>query len=145
NGEESVFSVVADRFSLISSKDAPGEDRQYPFVVDAVSGTTYLTSAMIRNASIGGAQIENASIRSANIADGTIETAKIADGAITNAKIGNTIQSTDYVAGTSGWQIDKSGTFNINGGSSEGRMVIENDRISVYDSNNVLRVRMGRL
>ena len=145
NGEESVFSVVADRFSLISSKDAPGEDRQYPFVVDAVSGTTYLTSAMIRNASIGGAQIENASIRSANIADGTIETAKIADGAITNAKIGNTIQSTDYVAGTSGWQIDKSGTFNINGGSSEGRMVIENDRITVYDSNNVVRVRIGRL
>lgn len=145
DGTESVFAVVADRFSLVSSKDAPSDDRQYPFVVDAVSGTTYLKSAMIREASITGAMIADATILEANIGNASINSLAVQDGAITNAKIGNVIQSDNYVVNTTGWQIDKSGTFNINGGTSEGRMQIENDRISVYDSNGVLRVRMGRL
>jgi len=41
--------------------------------------------------------------------------AQITDGIITNAKIGNTIQSTNYVAGTSGWRILKSGSAEFNG------------------------------
>ncbi|HGK4843935.1 TPA: fibronectin type III domain-containing protein [Kluyvera georgiana] len=143
NGEESVFSVVADRFSLISSKDAPGDDRQYPFVVDAVSGTTYLTSAMIKQASITGAMIENATIKEANIGAASINSLAVQDGAITNAKIGNTIQSNNYVPNNSGWQIDKNGSIAINGSSGTGRMVINNNMIMIYDQNGTLRVRMG--
>lgn len=39
-----------------------------------------------------------------------IQTAAIGDGTITNAKIGSEIKSTNYVAGSSGWRIDKGGT-----------------------------------
>lgn len=71
--------------------------------------------------------------------------ANIKDGTITNAKIGD-MQSTNYSAGRTGWRISKSGTFEMNGsGGGNGRLVISNNRIDVYDENNVLRVRMGLL
>ncbi|MFT0706468.1 host specificity protein J [Enterobacter hormaechei] len=67
----------------------------------------------------------------------------IQDGTIENAKIGNYIQSNDYVAGSAGWKLDKGGTFEINGVAGGGRMLISSTLIRIYDSNNVLRVRMG--
>lgn len=143
DGEESVFTVVADRFSLISSDGATDEDRQYPFVVDAETGTTYLQNAMIQNAAIGSAQIADASINSAKIASASINTAAIQDGAISNAKIGNTIQSNNYVANYSGWYMDKNGNLFINGVGGTGRLTLNNNIIAVYDANNVLRVRFG--
>lgn len=44
-----------------------------------------------------------------------IQSAVIGDGSITNAKIGNFIQSSNYVAGSTGWRIDKSGNAEIRG------------------------------
>jgi predicted phage tail protein len=67
----------------------------------------------------------------------------IQDGTIENAKIGNYIQSNDYVAGSKGWKLDKGGTFEINGVGGGGRMLISSTLIQIYDSDNVLRVRMG--
>lgn len=67
----------------------------------------------------------------------------IQDGTIENAKIGNYIQSNNYVAGSAGWKLDKGGTFEINGVGGGGRMLISSTLIQIYDSNNVLRVRMG--
>lgn len=67
----------------------------------------------------------------------------IQDGTIENAKIGNFIQSNNYVAGTAGWRLDKGGSFEINGVGGGGRMLISSTLIQIYDSNNVLRVRMG--
>ncbi|KYJ41957.1 host specificity protein J [Salmonella enterica] len=67
----------------------------------------------------------------------------IQDGTIENAKIGNYIQSNNYVAGSTGWKLDKGGTFEINGVGGGGRMLISSTLIQIYDSNNVLRVRMG--
>ncbi|SBA35464.1 host specificity protein J [Citrobacter amalonaticus] len=67
----------------------------------------------------------------------------IQDGTIENAKIGNYIQSNNYVAGSAGWKLDKRGTFEINGVAGGGRMLITSTLIRIYDSNNVLRVRMG--
>ncbi|EOG8088367.1 phage tail protein [Enterobacter roggenkampii] len=67
----------------------------------------------------------------------------IGDGTISNAKIGNYIQSNNYVAGSVGWKLDKGGTFEINGVGGGGRMLISSKLIQIYDSNNVLRVRMG--
>lgn len=72
-----------------------------------------------------------------------LRSAFIQDGSIDNAKIGNFIQSTNYVANTSGWQLNKSGTFYINGSSGTGRMVITNNIIEIFDANNTKRVRMG--
>ena len=65
------------------------------------------------------------------------------DGTIENAKIGNYIQSNNYVAGSAGWRLDKGGMFEINGVGGGGRMLISSTLIQIYDSNNVLRVRMG--
>jgi predicted phage tail protein len=67
----------------------------------------------------------------------------IGDGTISNAKIGNYIQSNNYVAGSAGWKLDKGGTFEINGVAGGGRMLISSTLLRIYDSNNVLRVRMG--
>ncbi|WPK42211.1 host specificity protein J [Escherichia phage vB-EcoS-XT34] len=44
-----------------------------------------------------------------------IQSAVIGDGSISNAKIGNFIQSNNYVAGSTGWRIDKSGNAEIRG------------------------------
>ena len=75
-----------------------------------------------------------------------INSAVIGDGTITNAKIGNYIQSTNYVAQTTGWKLDKSGGFEINGNTAgDGRMQISNNRIDVYDNSGNLVCRMGKL
>ncbi|HID9090794.1 TPA: host specificity protein J [Enterobacter mori] len=70
----------------------------------------------------------------------------IQDGTIENAKIGNYIQSNNYVAGSVGWRLDKAGTFeNYGSTAGEGAMKQTNQTISVRDSNNVLRVQIGRI
>ncbi len=70
----------------------------------------------------------------------------IGDGTISNAKIGNYIQSNNYVAGSVGWKLDKSGTFeNYGSTAGEGAMKLTNQTISVKDGSNVLRVQVGRL
>ena len=75
-----------------------------------------------------------------------ISSAFIQDGTITNAKIGNFIQSNNYVAGSVGWRLDKSGTFeNYGSTTGEGAMKQTNQTISVRDANNVLRVQIGRI
>ncbi|SAD79991.1 Phage-related protein%2C tail component [Enterobacter hormaechei] len=75
-----------------------------------------------------------------------IRDALIGDGTISNAKIGNYIQSNNYVAGSVGWRLDKAGTFeNYGSTAGEGAMKQTNQTISVRDSNNVLRVQIGRI
>lgn len=154
NGTESVFTVVADRFSMISSDTASASTKVYPFVVQ--NGTTFLNNAVIQSGSIGTVAISDAAINSLKLADGAVNSLKVQTGAIQNyhlvdgvidsAKISGTIQSDNYVYNSSGWQLNKSGTMYINGNTAgDGRMTIEPDRISVYDNNGVLRVRMGRL
>jgi hypothetical protein len=75
-----------------------------------------------------------------------MNSAFIADGTITNAKIGSYISSTNYIAGQQGWILNKDGTLEINGiVPGQGRLVINALNVSVYDANNVLRVRLGYL
>ncbi|MCE1384647.1 DUF1983 domain-containing protein [Enterobacter hormaechei] len=75
-----------------------------------------------------------------------IRDALIGDSTISNAKIGNYIQSNNYVAGSVGWRLDKGGTFeNYGSTAGEGAMKQTNQTISVRDSNNVLRVQIGRV
>ncbi|NLQ22377.1 DUF1983 domain-containing protein [Shewanella sp. S-1] len=75
-----------------------------------------------------------------------INNAVIGDGTITNAKIGSYIQSTNYVANSIGWKLDKNGLFEINGyQAGQGRMRITNERIDVYDAAGTLKIRLGKL
>ncbi|QXG35475.1 phage tail protein [Pseudomonas viridiflava] len=75
-----------------------------------------------------------------------IQSAFIQDGTITNAKIGSYISSTNYLAGQSGWILNKNGTLEINGMvAGGGRLVITNRSVRVYDVNGVKRVQLGDL
>ncbi|QDH94252.1 tail fiber protein [Escherichia phage vB_EcoS_PHB17] len=67
----------------------------------------------------------------------------VKNGSITNAMIGNEIKSNNYVAGQTGWRLDKNGNLEINGKTGTGRLTINNNLIQIYDANNRLRVRMG--
>uniref|UniRef100_UPI00055B1AB9 phage tail tip fiber protein n=1 Tax=Franconibacter pulveris TaxID=435910 RepID=UPI00055B1AB9 len=67
----------------------------------------------------------------------------IQDGTITNAKIGSFIQSSNYVAGSAGWRLDKSGTFERNAANGAGRTVDNGILRLVYDANGTLRIRDG--
>uniref|UniRef100_UPI003987816C phage tail tip fiber protein n=1 Tax=Pectobacterium cacticida TaxID=69221 RepID=UPI003987816C len=85
-------------------------------------------------------------LRSAVIGDLTVTSAKIAHGAIGRLQIADSIQSDNYVQSSTGMKIDfANGTFEINGRTPrEGRMTQSNNRIEVYDENNVLRVLIGK-
>ncbi|CAI8793489.1 Host specificity protein J [Pseudomonas sp. IT-P12] len=73
-----------------------------------------------------------------------LKAAFIEDGSITNAKIGNTIQSNDYVAGTSGWRLGKATGWEMNGSvPGTGRLTMNNTVINVYDGAGTRRVRLG--
>ena len=102
------------RFSAIKITEKAAAD----LIVDGAITATKLAAnsiavgtAAIETGAITNAMIQNLTIDGqAKIANGTIVTANIGDGEISNAKIGNFIQSTNYVAGTAGWHINKSGT-----------------------------------
>lgn len=136
----SAIYFAADKF-IISPTYGVTTNAVAPFAV--YNGMTYLNNAIIADASIGTAKISDASITVSKIVDGHITNAKIQDGAITNAKIANSIQSNNYYPNYSGWQINKDGTFYINGNGGTGRLVINNNVIQIFDNNGILRVRMG--
>jgi len=73
-----------------------------------------------------------------------IKAAFIQDGSITNAKIGDTIQSTNYVPGVSGWRLSKTGGIEFNGSvAGGGKLTINNQVVQVFDQAGQLRVRLG--
>ncbi|QOK96591.1 host specificity protein J [Ralstonia pseudosolanacearum] len=72
-----------------------------------------------------------------------MNSAFIADGTITSAKIGDSIQSSNFVAGQTGWRLSKSGLFENNGSGVGGRRVDTSALTQIFDGNGVLRVRMG--
>ena len=74
-----------------------------------------------------------------------MSSAFIQDGTITNAKIGNFIQSNNYVAGQSGWNLDKGGTWENYGSDGQGARKTTNVTDSIRDANGVLRVQIGKL
>lgn len=75
-----------------------------------------------------------------------ISQALIGTGWITNAMIGNFIQSNNYQYGTSGWRIDKSGDFELNGSGAGYRTLIRPTGVYITNTNTgVLVVELGLL
>jgi predicted phage tail protein len=100
---------------------------RFAMVATSAGGTTY-TPFVVQNGQV------------------FINSAFIQNGTITNAMIGSFIQSTNYVAGSTGWKLDKNGSFEINGTvAGQGRMAITNRSVRVYDSGGVKRVQLGDL
>jgi hypothetical protein len=94
-----------------------------PFVVQATPTTVngvavpagvYIRDAYIQNGTIASAKIGDAAITNAKIANLSVTEGKIADLAVTDAKIANTIQSSNYSAGSTGWLINKAGDAYFN-------------------------------
>lgn len=118
--------------------------------LDAAKITTgYIDADRIE---VGTLDAKIANIDAAVITSGTIGSARIADASITSAKIASAIQSSNYSAGTSGWQLSKSGTFEMNDGTinlrsatSGARMELKNNVIKVYDASGTIRVKIGDL
>ena len=105
-----------------------------------------ITAAKIADATITAAKITDATITAAKIANATITAAQIADASITNAKIGNVIQSNDYVAGSAGWAIDKSGTAEFSSTSIRGQLSasqVDTAGLLIKDANGVVILNSG--
>lgn len=67
-----------------------------------------------------------------------IQSAVIKDGSITNAKIGNRIQSSNYVSGSAGWAIDKSGEAELNNATVRGSLYASNGNFAFNGTNNTV-------
>lgn len=127
----SEFEIRADKFIIAPSATNPATTGAPFFVLassQVVNGVTlpagtYMNSAYIGNATIVNAMIGTAAIDTAKIANAAITTAKIGDAQITNAKIDNVIQSANWNGSTVGWQINKAGNCNFNGGTFRGAVV----------------------
>lgn len=101
--------------------------------LDAAKITTGFLSADRIQAGTLDAKIVN--IDAAVIQSGTIASARIADGSITNAKIGDFIQSSNYVAGSAGWQINKNGNAEFQNATVRG-VIRSSDNLFVIDTIN---------
>lgn len=156
---QSAFGVNADTFYIGKPTDAVK-----PFVVTSVPKTidgvtfppgTWINSAIIANATIGTAKITDAAITTAKIQDASITNAKIEslsaskittgylDAAriqaktITAEKI--SVNSLSAVSANLGTLV----TYKDPAQPLKARMVMQGSLITVYDDNNVMRVRMG--
>src|SRR5699024_261966 len=69
-----------------------------------------------------------------------IQSAVIKDGSITNAKIGNRIQSNNYVQGSQGWAIDKSGSAELNNATVRGSLYASNGNFAFNGTNNTVQI-----
>lgn len=67
-----------------------------------------------------------------------IQSAVIKDGSITNAKIGNRIQSNNYVSGSTGWAIDKSGSAEFSNATVRGSLYANNGAFAFNGTNNTV-------
>lgn len=67
----------------------------------------------------------------------------IGQGWINNTMIGDYIQSNNFVAGSVGWRLDKSGTFERNAANGSGRVIDTGVLKLTYDANGTLRIREG--
>lgn len=72
-----------------------------------------------------------------------IRSAFIEDGSIGWLKVGD-LQSSDYVANTSGWALPKTGPWQLNGSMTDGRRsTINNSSIKMYHANGVVGIDLS--
>ena len=69
-----------------------------------------------------------------------IQSAVIKDGSITNAKIGNRIQSNNYVQGSQGWAIDKSGFAELSNATVRGSLYANSGNFAFNGTNNTVQI-----
>ncbi|MBE0153161.1 host specificity protein J [Serratia fonticola] len=112
----------ANQFVLMSGS---GDNQYSPFAV--VNGQVFISDAFIQNGSITSAKIKNASIGGAQITD--------------------YLQSDNYSSGSVGMRLGfRDGYVEINGSvPGLGRTVVNNDGVAVYDGAGQIRTKLGRI
>ena len=144
----SEFAVVADQFSIVSP-DSTADTPIQPFTVTAdkiylgtnvvVSGDLVSTGKIAADVlQVDGVTIDTQTVgnvtsliiraggvNESQIAQDAVTTAKLANDAVTVDKFANTLQSTNYVADTSGWQILTSGDVEFQNAKITGDIVAE--------------------
>lgn len=148
NGTTSSFAVIADQFSV----GAPGVGVVKPFVIQ--DGTTYINSAIIRDASIqqgklgpiSFGKITDSQGRAVTTVSGQLraEMIDVENLRVTDANIAGVIRSNAVASnGQPRWMLDKAGGMTLNGSGAGGRMEIRDSVIKVFDSRGRLRVQIG--
>ena len=118
-------SIIADKIAsnaVTAAKISSGAVTTVKLAANAV------TAEKIKAGTITATQIASGAITTAKIEAGAITTAKIASGAITTAKLAAGAVTTDKLT---------------IGSASGARMTLTNNLITVYDSNDNVRVRLG--
>jgi len=95
------------------------------FVVASGSGNNVFSPFIIKNGQV------------------LINQAFIGEGWIENTMIGSFIQSNNFVSGSAGWRLDKSGLFERNASNGAGRVLDSGVLKLTYDGNGTLRIREG--
>lgn len=143
------FTIRADRFS-IASPSGPGITPVVPFVVNTteqtVNGVTvpagvYMDAAFIKNGTITNAKIANLAVDNAKIA--SVSVGKLTAGSIAADQY---IQSSNYVAGTSGFRLDANGTAEFGAASIRGQVTaaqIDSRGLSIKDSSGNIILAAG--
>jgi len=152
--------------AITADKILAGSVSATKIATDAITAGKIATNAITANKILAGAVTTNkilaGAIDASKITAGAITSDKILAGAVTANKLlatdiySVTMQSTNYSAGTSGWNIDKGGnaefnsgtfrgTLNVKSATSGARMEMTNSTLRVYDSAGTLRVKIGDL
>jgi hypothetical protein len=141
NGLIGGFGVYNDGTTIQAGFDADlfwvgkGTTKRKPFIVDTLSGFTYIDNAAIKDASITSAKIQSLN------ADKISATALSAISANAGTLTAGVIRSAD-----SNFKIDLNNkTMLLRKSSTGGRLEITDNVIRVYDTNGVLRVKIGKL
>ena len=83
--------------------------------------TSATSAAVTTKVPVGG--IADDAVDTAQIADLAVETAQIDNDAVTIAKVATSLQSTNYVSGSAGWKIQKSGVVEFEEATIRGEIV----------------------
>ena len=72
-----------------------------------------------------------------------MDTAFIQTGTVSWLKIGDNVQSTDYVAGVTGWRLGQTGGLELNGNGANGRSTFDGAELLMRDTNGTLRIKLS--
>jgi hypothetical protein len=128
-GDQRYYWVRARRFPAGEGTDAVS-DRNPDSDTSTVEATKGALGALSGLDTVGDSQIDDNAVTNRTIADDAVDTDQINDGAVDTdqiandavdiTKIANTLQSTNYVAATSGWKLTTDGTFEAGDGTFRG-------------------------
>jgi hypothetical protein len=111
-----------------------GTNKRKPFIIE--NDVTYIDDAAINKLTFSKLRDESGSFI---VANGKVKAQYLEVDTLTV----NQAMSNNFVWNTSGWAFLRDGTVQINGSGGQGRMIMSQSLIQIYDQYNRLRVRMG--